>query len=214
MNIILYLKESPFGLKYLGKTVNQDVYKYMGSGTRWKKHILKHALTSEDIKTTILLETTDVSILKEVGEYYSDLWNIVESKDFANLRPENGDGGWGHIKGVPKTKEWKELISKRQIPLEERKKRSESQKGRKHSEESKKKMSIARSSQKDSPERIKKRADSISKVKKGKPLTELHKQALRKPKDKIKNYSTCPLCGAYTTKTVISRNHGKDKCKK
>ena len=68
--------------------------------------------------------------------------------------------------------------------------------------------------EKETPERNKKRADSISKVKKGKPLTESHKQALKKPKDKIKNYSICEICGVYTTKTVISRNHGKDKCKK
>lgn len=214
MNIILYLKESPLGLKYLGKCVNRDVYTYMGSGKRWKNHILKHNLTYKDIETTVLLETKDVDELKKVGEYYSNLWDIVKSNDFANLRPENGDGGWGHIKGVPKTKEWKELMSKRERTPEERKRMSESKKGIVFSDETKMKMSKARSCQKDSPERNKKRAESISKVKKGKPLTESHKQSLKKPKDKIKNYSICEICGVYTTKTVISRNHGKDKCKK
>ena len=105
-------------------------------------------------------------------------------------------------------------MSKRVRTPKERKKISESRKGIVFSDETKMKMSKARSCQKDSPERIKKRAESISKVKKGKPLTESHKQALKKPKDKIKNYSICEFCGVHTTKTVISRNHGKDKCKK
>lgn len=65
MNIILYLKESPSGLKYLGKCVNRDVYNYLGSGKRWKNHILKHKLTNKDIKTTILLKTNDVDEVKK-----------------------------------------------------------------------------------------------------------------------------------------------------
>jgi len=109
---------------------------------------------------------------------------------------------------------WVDLNSKRIRTQEERKKMSDSRKGIVFSDETKLKMSKARSSQKDSLERIKKRAESISKVKKGNPLTDLHKQALKKPKNKIKNCSTCQICGIYTTKTVISRNHGKDKCKK
>ena len=109
---------------------------------------------------------------------------------------------------------WVDLNSKRIRTQEERNKMSESRKGIVFSDETKLKMSKARSSQKDSPERIKKRAESISKVKKGIPLTDSHKQALKKPKNKIKNCLTCRICGVYTTKTVISRNHGKDKCKK
>ena len=214
MNIILYLKESPMGLKYLGKCVNRNPYLYIGSGKRWKNHIRKHNLTAADIKTTILLDTEDETEFKKIAEYYSTLWNVVESNEFANLRPENGDGGWGHLKGIPKSDEWKKFMSDRIRTPEERKKMSDARKGIVFSKETKKKMSIARSQQKDSPERIAKRAASISKIKKGKPLTEEHKQALKKPKDKNKNYTTCELCGVFSTKTIISRNHGKQKCTK
>lgn len=184
--IILYLKESPLGLKYLGKCVNVDPYKYRGSGTVWRRHLKAHNILASEIKTTILFETEDKEELKKMGLYYSTLWDVVRSREFANLIPEHGDGGntGGFKKGV------------------------------KFTEEHKKKLSIARSMQKDSPARIKKRADSISKVKKGVPLSEEHKQALKKPKDKSRNYSTCNICGKYTTKTVISRNHGKNKCSK
>lgn len=91
--IYLYIKESPLGLKYLGKTTANDPFSYMGSGTYWLKHIKKHKFTKEDIKTIILLETSDTEELKRVGIYYSELWDIVNSKDFANLTIECGDGG-------------------------------------------------------------------------------------------------------------------------
>ena len=184
--IILYLKESPLGLKYLGKCVNVDPYKYKGSGTVWRRHLKAHNITAAEIKTTILFETEDKEELKKMGLYYSTLWDVVKNKKFANLIPEHGDGGnTGSFK-----------------------------KGVKFTEEHKRKLSVARSNQKDSPDRIQKRAKSISKTKKGVPLSEEHKQALKKPKDKNKNYSTCTICGKYTTKTVISRDHGKNKCRK
>lgn len=61
--IYLYLKESPLGLKYIGKTT-KNPYKYMGSGLLWKRHIKKHNLKLSDIKTTILFETNDSESLK------------------------------------------------------------------------------------------------------------------------------------------------------
>ena len=88
--IYLYLKtHNKTGLKYLGKTVN-DPYTYKGSGKIWKHHIKKHGY---DVTTEILLETEDETELRETGLKYSELWNIVESKSFANLKPEDGDGG-------------------------------------------------------------------------------------------------------------------------
>ena len=109
-----------------------------------------------------------------MGLYYSELWDVVKNKEFANLIPEQGDGGntGGFKKGVT------------------------------FSEEHKKKLSLARSKQKDSPARIQKRANSISKTKKGVPLSEEHKKALKKPKNKETNYSTCEICGVYTTKKL------------
>lgn len=88
----IYIKTSPLGLKYLGKT-KKNPYKYMGSGKIWKRHIKKHNLTSEDIKTEVVFETRDINELIDKGIELSRLYNIVESKEWANLREENGDGG-------------------------------------------------------------------------------------------------------------------------
>ena len=85
----LYVKTHKTGLKYLGKT-NQDPYKYRGSGTYWRRHLDKYG---DDHSTEILLETDDKELFKKTALYYSDLWNIVESDEWANLVPEQGDGG-------------------------------------------------------------------------------------------------------------------------
>lgn len=42
--------------------------------------------------TQILLATTDKQELKETGLFFSKLWGIVLSKEWANLTEENGDG--------------------------------------------------------------------------------------------------------------------------
>ena len=78
------------GLKYLCKTERDNAYVYLGSGTYWKKHLKQHG---KNISTQIIFETDDKVKFKQEGLYYSSLWNIVESKEWANFRPENGDGG-------------------------------------------------------------------------------------------------------------------------
>ena len=88
----LYIKTSPLGLKYLGKTT-KDPYTYMGSGIIWKRHIRKHNLTYNDIKTEIVFETNNSDELISKGLELSTLYNVVESKEWANLRQESGDGG-------------------------------------------------------------------------------------------------------------------------
>jgi hypothetical protein len=51
--------------------------------------------------------------LKETGVFFSKLWNIVESKEWANCKPEEGDGGWSHYNrlGIKHTQETKDKIS-------------------------------------------------------------------------------------------------------
>lgn len=78
------------GLKYLGQTKRKDPYKYLGSGTRWIKHLNAHGKL---IKTEILKECQSKEELKEWGLHYSKLWNIVKSKEWANLIDEMGLGG-------------------------------------------------------------------------------------------------------------------------
>ena len=88
----LYIKTSPSGLKYLGKTT-KDPFNYLGSGKIWKRHIKKHNLTTDNIKTEIVFETTDVEKLIKKGIELSILYDVVKSKEWANLREESGDGG-------------------------------------------------------------------------------------------------------------------------
>ena len=88
--IYLYLKTHKIsGLKYFGQT-SSDPYKYIGSGHIWKKHLKKYG--KEDIHTEIIAECKSQEEVRELGLYYSELWNIVESKEFANLREESGQG--------------------------------------------------------------------------------------------------------------------------
>lgn len=88
--IYLYVKKhNVTGLKYLGKT-SQNPYEYKGSGKHWKLHLKKHG---NNVTTEIILETESKKHLKEAGIYYSNLWNVVKSSDWANLKPEEGDGG-------------------------------------------------------------------------------------------------------------------------
>jgi len=143
----LYVKETPLGLKYLGKTT-QDPYTYKGSGIYWNNHLKKNNFTINDIKTTILFETTNHNELKEMGLYYSELYNVVDNKKWANLKPEIGDGGGGKMKDEVKEKIKKTMKGKKLIWSEETiKKRNEKLKGRKMppcSEETKLKISLAK----------------------------------------------------------------------
>lgn len=90
MKYYVYLKtHNKTGLKYLGQTV-QNPFQYKGSGTRWTHHLRKHG---NDVSTKILAECSNKEELKELGIHYSKLWNIVESKEFANCTVEEGTGG-------------------------------------------------------------------------------------------------------------------------
>lgn len=90
MTIYLYKKtHNKTGLQYLGKTSRKDPHKYKGSGKYWKRHIKKHGY---DVSTEILRECQTNEEVKEWGLYYSNLWDIVESVNWANFKPETGDG--------------------------------------------------------------------------------------------------------------------------
>ena len=86
----LYVKTHKVtGLKYLGQT-SKDPFKYNGSGTRWTNHIKKYG---NIVETDILFESVNRDDIKEKGKYYSNLWNIVKDKKWANIVPEEGTGG-------------------------------------------------------------------------------------------------------------------------
>lgn len=81
------------GLKYLCKKTTDDkskCYKYLGSGTYWKKHLLIHG---NDITTEIIEECDTKEELIEKGIFWSEKFNVSASDEWANLVPERGDGG-------------------------------------------------------------------------------------------------------------------------
>lgn len=94
MALYLLIKEHrETGLKYLCKHSSDDLegcLKYNGSGTYWKKHINKHG---KNIKTTCLFVTDDKLEFREVAKKYSVLYDVVNSKEWANLTHEEGQGG-------------------------------------------------------------------------------------------------------------------------
>ena len=101
----LYVKKHQItNLKYLGYTRSKNPVSYRGSGIYWSSHIKKHGYK---VETSILLETEDLNEIRAQGLYYSQLWNVVESQEWANLKPESGDGGF-----IPGFKQSRETIEK------------------------------------------------------------------------------------------------------
>lgn len=123
--IYLYVKTHKSGLKYLGKTAANDPHKYPGSGKYWKLHCNKHGY---EYDTTILFESEDPTEIREKGIYYSQLWDVVKSKDWANLKEEQGDGG-AMIHTAESNQRRSETMKKRSFTDEHRKNLSISGKG-------------------------------------------------------------------------------------
>lgn len=91
----LYVKTHKVtGLNYLGFTSSKDPHKYTGSGKYWNLHLQKHGC---DYDTKILHRCISKSAIKAWGLYYSKLWSIVKSTKWANLKEENGDGGFDKL---------------------------------------------------------------------------------------------------------------------
>lgn len=104
----LYIKtHNQTGLKYFGKTSNKNPHKYPGSGTHWVNHLNKHG---NDVITEVYGYYTDKDLCMKAAIEFSEENNIVESKDWANLRIEMLDGGdtsqtEGYKRYQPKIKE-------------------------------------------------------------------------------------------------------------
>jgi len=92
--IYLLVKEHVHtGLKYLCMHVADsfsDCEKYNGSGTYWTSHLKKHG---KNIKTTCLFVTENEEEFRKVAKQYSLQFNVTESKEWANLCDEQGQGG-------------------------------------------------------------------------------------------------------------------------
>ena len=113
----LYIKRHKItGLKYFGKTVKSDPFSYLGSGTRWTRHIRKHG--TEHVETVWCQLFTTKEELVSFATEFSVKNNITESQEWANLDIETGlDGGPrknNHFKQFnrhPKPQDLKQKIS-------------------------------------------------------------------------------------------------------
>ena len=115
--IYLYAKQhNKTGLRYFGKTI-RDPYKYNGSGLYWRRHLKVYG---KDITTTWVHAYDDLELCEQEALFFSKVYNIVDSDEWANIKPENGKDGWP--KGVP---------NPRVVPQSEetRRKKSEKLKG-------------------------------------------------------------------------------------
>lgn len=194
--IYLYVKRhNKTGLMYFGKTF-RDPETYKGSGKYWKRHLSKHG----DDVTTIWKELfTDLDSLTEFAEFFSNEFNIVESKRWSNMISENGlDGNPNGLKRGPLTDAHKAKISK-------------ALKGRKQTDAEKLAHSLAMQGRIFSEEHKK----NLSKSKKGKPLSEKARIANIVShigityKQKIVE---CPHCNKSGGKPNMTRYHF-DNCK-
>jgi hypothetical protein len=96
------------GLKYLCQTRRKNPYLYLGSGKHWRSHLDHHGC---DISTEIIGTYETMEELKNAGVYYSNLYEVVKSEKWANLKPEEGDGGdtsltAGYIEGMKKRRSY------------------------------------------------------------------------------------------------------------
>jgi len=92
----LYIKQCPHcGMKYFGKHTGQDIEIYRGSGSRWNNHISYHNVDPIHLWNSDWYHDTTIS---RFALKFSHINKIVESDDWANLKPENGlDGGFDHL---------------------------------------------------------------------------------------------------------------------
>lgn len=170
----LYVKVHKItGLMYFGKTTKKNPLNYLGSGKHWKRHINKHGI--ENVETVWVSEPfTDKDDLEDFSLFFSDFFDIVNSKEWANLREENGIDG--APKGVRHPENVIRIFVENHTGLFGEKNHFYN---KKHTEESKNKMRA-------------KKIGAHNPNYNGKSFTEETLKKLRKPKSNKTNYRGTP----------------------
>lgn len=225
-NVTLYIAEhNQTGLKYFGRSskwfTEDDLQKhYHGSGTDWKNHLEEFG---DDVTMKIygIYKLTEV---KKIALKFSEENNIVKSKEWANLIPEDGRTVWTYgeraeiigqrisksKKGKPKSEEHKEKLRQanlgKKMSDETKEKIRLGNLGKIVSKETGKKISIAKKGWKPSEEtRI---IWSEQRKGKGQPHSEETKRKLSEDrKGKPLPQGTCPHCGKTTSLPLLNRWH-------
>jgi hypothetical protein len=132
----LYIKKhNKTKLKYFGRTTSNDPITYQGSGNYWRRHLKKHG---NDVSTLWYHLYDNKEIIKEEALAFSSSHNIVDSKEWANLMPEDGiNGSVVGRKTKPPSEETRRKIS------EALKRRTTPNIRKPHSDETKEKIRIA-----------------------------------------------------------------------
>lgn len=201
----LYIKKHNItGLLYFGKTNKSDIIGYLGSGKRWQRHLKKHG---KDI-TTIWYELfDDRDSLTEFAKFFSEFHDIVESKSWANLIPENGING-GSAPGRKYSAESRCKMSNsaklRKSSQETKDKISKALKGKIVSKETRAKLSIANQNMSD--ETRVKIANSWSEARRAEmSVLSVARNAARLP-------ITCPHCGTVGLHAGLMKKYHFDNC--
>jgi hypothetical protein len=117
------IKHYSNGTKYLCQTKRDDWETYKGSG-----NLVKNSQKLILLKTELLGQFETKEELKEMGIFFSTLFNVVEDKTFLNLTNEEGQGGYTSYSKDRNSKISKKLKNKAKTP-EHREKLSEKAKG-------------------------------------------------------------------------------------
>lgn len=75
------------GLKYLCITKRERYEDYLGSGKYWLNHLQKYGA---NITTQLLFQTENYNVFIDKCQYYSKLFSVASSSEWANLVPETG----------------------------------------------------------------------------------------------------------------------------
>ena len=226
MTIYLYVKtHNKTGLKYLGKTTNKNPHTYPGSGKYWKLHLGIHGC---NYSTEILRECQTKEEIAHWGKYYSELWNVANDPGWANLKPEEGDGGaqvWSNESKLKVSKKLKGRI----ISEEHRAKISTANKGKKDTRTPEVKLLAAKKASaklkgKKKPQGF---AEAVSKRMRGSKRNNTTKQKMKdawsderkqqqSERTRLQNLNrpviTCPHCGKQSRSPIIKKYHF-DNCK-